>query len=370
MSRCLARCDENGRAPGGGRASARAGLQPCIGTAVCSVPVKPGGHFRDRLPTRRSLLAALGGAAFAFRPPLEAAPAKPLRGIFIIMATPYTEAGEVDFEDLAREVDFLDCCGVHGMVWPQLASEYYKLSKEERFRGMELLARAAKGKKAALVLGVQGPGIPAALEYTRYAEKLGPDALIAIPPTEAKSIGDFRDYYRAIAQEIKRPIFVQTTGGAKGIEPKIELLVALAREFPQLGYIKEEHNPVTERMKQLAAHRPAVQGIFSGGGGRGMIYEWRLGMDGTMPGAPYSDVYVEIWDAWQAGRHDKAREIFSKLLLMLNCDQQIPGTRLYIMKKRGVFKTWRSRTRDFDPSPAAIAEIEFHWAGVKPYLRV
>ena len=31
---------------------------------------------------------------------------------------------DVDFDDLAGEVEFLDRCGVQGMVWPQMASEY------------------------------------------------------------------------------------------------------------------------------------------------------------------------------------------------------------------------------------------------------
>ena len=30
------------------------------------------------------------------------------------------------------------------MVWPQLASEYSKLTKEERMRGMEAIGKAAK----------------------------------------------------------------------------------------------------------------------------------------------------------------------------------------------------------------------------------
>jgi dihydrodipicolinate synthase/N-acetylneuraminate lyase len=69
--------------------------------------------------------------------PLAAAwaEAKPMRGAFIIMATPFTESKELDYEDLAKEVDFLERCGVHGMVWPQMASEYAQLSKPKRLRG-------------------------------------------------------------------------------------------------------------------------------------------------------------------------------------------------------------------------------------------
>jgi 4-hydroxy-tetrahydrodipicolinate synthase len=317
--------------------------------------------------SRRQVLsfAAAGFAA----PSARSQASKPMRGIFIIMATPYTTDKAVDFEDLAHEVEFLERCGVHGMVWPQLASEYYKLSRDERMRGMEVLAKAARGRRPALVFGVQGPDTAAALEYLRHAESLQPDAVIAIPPTEAKSEEDYREYYSALAGATRRPIFVQTTGGAKGITPSTDMLAALARKYPHCAYVKEEASPVIERMRRLAANRPAIKAVFSGGGGKGMMYEMRLGMDGTMPGAAYSDLHAQIWENYQAGRRERAQEIFARLLLMAECDAQVPGTREYVMKKRGVFKTSVSRVRNNNFSPEAVAEIEFHFSAIKPYLR-
>ncbi len=318
--------------------------------------------------TRRQLLAALA-APSTFAVPLNAAGEKPIRGVFPIMATPFTGSKEVDFDDLVREVDFLDRCGVHGMVWPQLASEYWLLTKEERFRGMELLVRAARGRRPALVLGVQAPNTEAMLEYARQAEQLGPDAIIAIPPADANTLDDFLNYYRALARVTRRPIFVQTSGGAKHIDPKVEALVALAREFPNCAYVKEEYPPVIPRMIDLARHRPPVKGIFSGNHGRGWMYEMRLGGDGTCPASPLADVYVRVWDLYQAGRKEQALDVFSKLLLLINLDQEIPGTLRYIMRKRGVFKTTVSRLTDERLTPEAVQEIEFHYAALKPHLR-
>jgi len=319
------------------------------------------------MPTRRQFLTCLAAAGLSARRSLAAA--KPLRGVFIIMATPYTQTKAVDYEDLAREVDFMDRCGVHGMVWPQMASEYTHLTREERLRGMQVLAKAAKGKSPALVLGVQGPNAEAALDYLHHAEELGPDALIAIPPTEAKSADDFRDYYRALGRATKRPLFIQTTGGAKGVVPEVKLLLDLAREFPHFGYVKEEYAPVIERMTELAAHRPLIKGVFSGNAGIDMLYEMRLGFDGTMPGAPYADLYSQVWNLYHSGEQQKARDLFARLLLMINLDEHIPGTRQYMMKKRGVFKTTISRQREVSLSPAAIEEIAFNFEALKPYLK-
>ncbi len=235
---------------------------------------------------------------------------------------------------------------------------------------MEVLAKASRGKPPALVLGVQGANVEAALRYLRRAEDFEPDALIAIPPTEATSVDDFRRYYAALAGSAKRPLFIQTTGGAKGITPPVELMTGLAREFPHLGYVKEEAEPVIERMLALARTRPLVKSVFSGAAGKGMLYEWRLGMEGTMPGAPFSDVYVRIWDTWQANDREQARAIFSKLLLMINLDTVMPGTRQYIMKRRGVFKSTVSRRQKINLSAKAVEEIEFCFEGLKPYLKV
>jgi len=319
------------------------------------------------LSTRRLFLGQLAGAGLACAFP--SAGVKPLRGIFIIMATPFTETGAVDFEDLENEAGWLDRCGVQGMVWPQLASEYMTLTKDERMRGMEVIARAAKGKKPALVLGVQGAHTAAALEYVRHAENLSPDALIAIPPTEAKTLDDFREYYRAIGKAAGRPLVMQTTGGARGIVPTVEFMLALARELPHFRYVKEEYEPVIDRMTELARHPDLIHGVFSGGAGRGMMYEMSLGFGGTMPGAPYSDVYARIWSLYQSGDREEARELFARLLLMLNTEQQIPGTRRYIMKKRGVFKTLVSRRDKSILAPAAVQQIEFQFEGLKPYLK-
>jgi dihydrodipicolinate synthase/N-acetylneuraminate lyase len=70
----------------------------------------------------------------------------------------------------------------------------------------------------------------------------------------------------------------------------------------------------------------------------------------------------------QQKKFEEQREIFSKLLLMLNLDDRIPGVRPYILKKRGIFKTAVTREPEHTLTPEAIAEIEYNFAGLKPYL--
>lgn len=304
--------------------------------------------------------------------------AKPMRGVMPIVVTPYTPGGAVDYEDLARQMTFYDRCGCTGGAWPQGNGDVLLLSKDERMRGMKVIADACRSTRVASVLGVQASTKAEMLDYARYAETLQPDALIAMPPSAEQTESAYHDYFAALASLSKRPIFIQTTitGAPHALAPSVEMMVRLAREFPHLAYIKEETPPLVARMKAEAKQRPPLKGVFGATGGDGWLYELRLGLDGEMTAqGMYADVMVAIWTLYQSGKREQAADAFSKLLLMKNCEAQIPGTERYIFKKRGVFKSTASRrgapageviVRDL--APDAIAEIEFRFATLKPYL--
>ena len=55
----------------------------------------------------------------------------------------------------------------------------------------------------------------------------------------------------------------------------------------------------------------------------------------------YGEIYAQLWNLHVQNKGEAKRELFSKLLLMLNLDQDIPGTRLYILKKTRYFQDSR-----------------------------
>lgn len=320
--------------------------------------------------TRRQALAGLTITATLPYTSLLSAQENKMRGALMILSTPYNESGEVDYDDLAKEVAFCDQCGVQGLVWPQNSSEQRYLTKEERIKGFQVLAEANRNRTMSLVLGVQADDTAGMLEYAKVAEALSPDGMIAIPPTTAISLNEIHAYYAALCEITERPIFVQTSGGPD-IELTIEFLVQLATDFPQCGYIKEEYGRVHERMLALQEFQPdPIRSVFGATLGRGWLYEMRIGTDGVMTGgAMYGDVYAKLWELNQLGRHEELRDCYSKLLLIQNLDNLIPGVRLYILQKRGVFKTIRSRRGEYSFSSLEIAEIEYRFDALKPYLK-
>src|SRR5581483_7233443 len=113
----------------------------------------PAGTMRHH---RRLFLRTLGGAAIRLFPASGEA-RQPLRGIFPIVQTPFTDADKLDLDVLAEEVRFLDRGRVHGIVWPQNASEWSSLGESERFAGAEAILATAKKLRRPVVIGVQAP---------------------------------------------------------------------------------------------------------------------------------------------------------------------------------------------------------------------
>ena len=361
--------------------------------------------FTERHITRRRMLGvaavgASGAIAGTFLPRQEhgtslladTGTADPnIQGPFLILSTPFTASGAVDFDALANQARFVDWCGCPGMIWPQSGDSVDLLTTDEKLQGMEVLAKAARGLRTALCLGVQGKDTAEMLVFAKHAEKLAPAAIISRPPDSGKTEDDMRRYWRALASVTERPVILQTTGGVayKGPIPPLQLLIQLAREFPNFGYVKEEANPVISRTRALLAARPPIRRVFSARGGLGWLYELRLGTEGLITErAVYADVLTRIWELQQTGSDPAAlRDAYSKFLLMTNLSQTHPGgglrgIQLYLWKKRGVFQTMVSRHygpgRTIPASPIYseleltkedIAEIEYRFEALKPYLK-
>jgi len=81
---------------------------------------------------RREFLGWLGAGVWSGAAASEKHDTKPLRGIFPIAQTPFTNSDRIDLDALAREVKFIDQTGAHGFAWPQMASEYATLSTRWR----------------------------------------------------------------------------------------------------------------------------------------------------------------------------------------------------------------------------------------------
>jgi 4-hydroxy-tetrahydrodipicolinate synthase len=320
---------------------------------------------------RRRFLQSLALAASA--PAAWAAKTDPtqFRGVYPIMQTPYTDAGALDIDTLSKETKWLGRTGCHGIVWPQLASEYALLTYDERIAGMSAIVDANKGLRPNCVLGVQAEDAETAVKYARHADKIRPDAIIAIPPRKGQErefdLGVMRDYYKAIGKATDLPLFMQAIG-----DVSVEFILGLMREVPSLQFVKDEAGHtlyrITEFERVEASKRPAV---FTGGHGKTLIDEMARGSAGNMPAASVVDLYADCWDLWHDGREAQAINAFSKIMLFVTQFGAYGLESLsYVLHLRGVFPNWKIRSPRQNPmDKEAMVALERSYEFVKPYLR-
>ncbi|MCB9386158.1 MAG: dihydrodipicolinate synthase family protein [Bryobacterales bacterium] len=311
-------------------------------------------------------LAAWAPAGYAAKTDLSG-----FRGVFPIMQTPYSDAGAVDLETLAKQTGWLGRTGCHGIVWPQLASEYAHLSFDERIAGMSAIVEANRGLKPKCVLGVQAEDVDTAVRYAKHADKIRPDAIIAIPPRKGDQrefdLETMRAYYKAIGKATDLPLFMQAIG-----DVSVEFILGLMREVPTLRFVKDEAGHTLYRISEFAqveaSRRPA---LFTGGHGKTLIDEMARGSAGNMPAASIVDLYADCWDLWHEGRRGEAIDVFSKIMLFVTQFGAYGLESLsYVLHLRGVFPNWKVRSPRQNPMDAqAMEALERSYEFVKPYLR-
>jgi len=321
--------------------------------------------------TRRDFFALSGGVAFSATR-LGATEADEFRGIYPILQTPYLDDGSVDFGTLGKQADFCHRAGTHGMVWPQLASEYVRLEFDERIRGAEALVEAkSKGLKPKLVIGVQAEDTATAVRFAKHAAKIKPDGIIALPARKPDQrefdLDATRAYYKAVAEACPLPMFIQAIGNMS-----VEYVTSLVEEIPNIYFVKDEAGHtltrITEFSRVTAAKKPVV---FTGGHGRTLLDEMARGSRGNMPAASWVDLYVNAWELWDQGRKGEALDMFSKNMLFVT---QVSAYGLpalsYILTKRGVFKNWKVRNPKARPlDDYARAALDRTYEFVQPYFR-
>jgi 4-hydroxy-tetrahydrodipicolinate synthase len=282
---------------------------------------------------RRSLLKTLGSVAAAAtfsRASVAAAPAGGrFNGLFPIASSPFTPDNKLDLECLGNEVRFCNKGGVPGIIWPQIASGWTTLSKDERMSGAEALIAAGKGGKTSVVIGVQtqGKDMDGAIAYAKHAAKAGADAICSLPPD-----GDgaaMLEYYKTIGAATDLPLFVQTIG-----DLSVDLVAQMFKEIPTMRVVKDEAGDPLKRVTELRAKTNGKLAIFAGKGVRLMMDEMRLGFTGFCPVVGMADVYQQAWELYEAGKIRESYDMFGRVLAF----SSITDGDQYVMVARGIFR--------------------------------
>jgi dihydrodipicolinate synthase/N-acetylneuraminate lyase len=244
-------------------------------------------EFLTQEMDRRTVLKALGSAAagaalsrFSLAAGFAGTSAKPLRGLFPIASSPFTQDNKLDLDCLNAEVAFCNRGGVPGIIWPQIASGWSTLTADERFAGAESMIAAGKGGKTAVVIGVQtqNDDLAGAVAFAKHAAKSGADAICSLPPDKGDDAA-MLEYYKAIGSATDLPLFVQTIG-----DMSVDLVVNMFRSIPTVKVVKDEAGDPLARVTELREKTGGKLAVFAGKGaaddGRDAAGLYRLLPDG------------------------------------------------------------------------------------------
>ena len=285
------------------------------------------------------------------------------RGIYQILHTPFDESGVIDWASFENQISFCLKAGVHGLVAPAMASEFFTLSDKERFEVVEFAAKQIS-KRVPFIVAVQGVSLSVACQFAEHAVSQGADGLMAMPPYLRKSSRTgLQEYYSKLAN-FGLPLMIQNAPAPIGSPLSPAEMSQLLADNENLSYIKEESPPILQKIAQinnLAGNH--CLGIFGGANGLYLLDEMARGACGNMPAGGLVDIQVEIFNAFEAGKADKANDLQLRLLPLLTYASMYGVSfHKYLLWRRGVLTAPFAR----DPQKTTldkgdIAAIEKYW---------
>lgn len=294
-----------------------------------------------------------------------------LEGVYPILATPFTESGEVDEQSLRELVRFQLHAKVNGIALFGNASEAYTLLERERERIAEIVLEEVKGQ-VPLVFGSGHTGLEGAVQLSKWAQQAGADALMVMPPHMVKPDGKrMLDYFAAIAKAVDIPIMLQDAPVASGVSIPVAAMAKLAEEFDNIRYVKVEAPPTTVKITEVIEQSEGRLTVFGGLNGIYYYEELCRGAVGTMPACEFPDVCVRIYQLWKSGERDSAKALFYRYLPFIRIGT-IAGFAMSVHKEvlqaGGVIRSSRVRNPNAPIDDALRREVFETLEGLDPLV--
>lgn len=296
-----------------------------------------------------------------------------LHGICPIIAAPFTERGEVDYESMTNLVRALARGGCHALTLFGIAGEYYKLSDDEMREMIALVVRECRAEHVPSIISVTQHATELAVKQARYTEAAGADCLMLLPPFFLKPGGGaLFQHIKTVCQAVSLPVMLQYAPEQTGVAIDPALLARLAEEVPNLRYYKIECRPPGAYISRLLELTRGQINVFIGNAGFQMIEGLDRGAVGVMPGCSMFDLYLKIYTAWKSGSRPEALRLHTELLAMLNhIRQDVEEIIFYekrILARRGIIKTDVCRKPSFAADSHFDRLFDEQFEALKPLL--
>jgi len=242
---------------------------------------------------------------------------KKLGRLLTAMVTPFSEKGEVDYEQAKKLALALLNSGSDGVLVVGTTGESPTLIRQEELR-LFAEVKSAVGERGAVIAGTGSNSTAEALEATKEAERIGVDACLLVVPYYNKPTQDgLYQHFKAIAQSTNLPCILYNVPSRTVTNLSAETVIKLSQIDNIIG-VKEASGNLGQ-ISQIISNTGEDFLVWSGNDGDTLPI-LALGGYGIISVASnlVGSQIKEMIDSFTSGKTDKAAEIHRHLLPLIN----------------------------------------------------
>ncbi len=238
---------------------------------------------------------------------------KNLSGVGVAMVTPFTPDGRVDYEALARMIDYVIEGGVDYIVALGTTAETPTLYMQERAVIAMYITNHIAGR-VPLVMGVGGNSTSEVLDQLREFDLRGVDAILSVTPYYNKpSQEGLYQHFKVVSEHSPLPIILYNIAGRTGVNMTVETTLRIARDFDNVIGVKEASGNI-DQIQSVIDNRP--EGFLVLAGDDGIAVDiMRRGGDGVISVAAncFPTKFMSSVKLDKQGVYDKALEAYEEM---------------------------------------------------------
>ncbi len=287
---------------------------------------------------------------------------KPLSGSIPIIPTPFTTSEEIDEAALGNLIEFAIDAGLQAVCLPAYASEFYKLSDNEKLQVVKIAVTKSAGRLQ-IIAQSNHPSLKNAIEIAQANIQAGADIIaLAVPRIFALPETSIQEYLSSFFSAIPNtPVLIQdfNPGGAS---ISVSLIKMLKEQHSNFKYLKLEEPLCASKFEEIIIATKGEIGVFEGWGGLYLLELIPVGIAGVMPGLAVADILQKAFTLRKNGEHTKAFEIFERVMPQIFFSLQNMELFHYAEKEllmaRGILKNSIARKAAYIPDASTISYIK------------
>ena len=242
-------------------------------------------------------------------------------GIYTPLVAPFADNGDLNQAAMAKTIDMLIDCGIHGIVIAGTTGEYYAMTMKERFKLMAIAKEMINGRVPTIV-GTGAIRTEDSIEYAKQAKKTGADAiLITTPPYACPTGREIALHALAIDKAANLPVMLYNYPGRMSVDMDEDTLDRLGRSTNFCAIKESSGNP--NRLHMLARDYPHIA-LSCGMDDQALeFFAWGA-KSWVCAGSNFApEAHIALYKACVIeGDFNKGRKIMSAMLPLMNVLEQ------------------------------------------------